>query len=240
MASCSAPTATARRMSWNGWTRIRSNDVRSPWPSTMPLGHEIRDRVVLEPFDIVEESQVTSVLVDAAVQDKNGRFPQKPARPRPSRSSRTACPQTLDLAQHETVGSTFALLIDSSASMSRRLDFVQRTAGLLAEYMSPLDRTIVAPFARSVRSITGPTDDRPTVAEAIRAIQSSGGTAILDSVIELARGFPESPGRRDGDPDHRRLRREQHVERRRGDRRAEEGAGHGLCRGHWRCRRASR
>jgi Ca-activated chloride channel family protein len=159
------------------------------------LGHEVHDRVVLEPFDIVEESQVTSVLVDAAVQDRNGRF-LKTLPPSAFTLLEDGVPQKLDLAQQETIGSTFALLIDSSASMSRRLDFVQRTAGLLAEYMSPLDRTIVAPFARNVRSITGPTDDRPTVAEAIRTIQSSGGTAILDSVIELARGFPESPGRR--------------------------------------------
>jgi Ca-activated chloride channel family protein len=80
--------------------------------------------------------------------------------------------------------------------MSRRLDFVRRTAALLAEYMSPQDRTIVAPFARQVLSITGPTDDGRTVTEAIGAVQSRGGTAILDSLIELARGFPESPGRR--------------------------------------------
>ena len=158
------------------------------------LGHEVRDRVVLEPFDIVEESQVSSVLVDAAVQDKNGRF-LKTLPPSAFTLLEDGVPQKLDLAQQETVGSTFALLIDSSASMSRRLDFVQRTAGLLPS-MSPLDRTIVAPFARNVRAITGPTDDRPTVAEAIRTIQTSGGTAILDSVIELARGFPESPGRR--------------------------------------------
>src|SRR3970040_1612015 len=38
------------------------------------LGHEVRDRVVLEPFEVIEESQVTSVLVEAAVQDRNGRF----------------------------------------------------------------------------------------------------------------------------------------------------------------------
>ncbi len=149
----------------------------------------------LEPFDIVEESQVTSVLVDAAVQDKNGRFLKSlPA------SAFTlledGVPQVLDLARQETVGATFALLVDSSASMSRRLDFVQRTAGLLYDYMTPLDRMIVAPFAKSLLSVTGPTDDRQTVAEAIRAIHSSGGTAILDSLIQLAHGFPESPGRR--------------------------------------------
>ena len=158
-------------------------------------GHEIRDQVVLEPFDIVEESQVTSVLVDAAVQDKNGRFLKNvPA------SAFTLLeddvPQVLDQATQETVGSTFALLVDSSASMSRRLDFVRRTASLLADYMSPLDRTIVAPFAKRVLSMTGPTDDRKTVTDAIGTIQSSGGTAILDSLIELAHRFPESPGRR--------------------------------------------
>jgi Ca-activated chloride channel homolog len=159
------------------------------------VGHEVRDRVVLEPYDLVEESQVTSVLVEAAVQDKNGRFLKNvPA------SSFTVLedgvPQALDLARQETVGGTFALLVDSSASMSRRLDFVQRTAGLLYDYMSPLDRVIVAPFAKNLRSVTGPTDDRQTVAEAIRAIACSGGTAILDSLLQMAHGFPESPDRR--------------------------------------------
>jgi Ca-activated chloride channel homolog len=159
------------------------------------LGHEVRDSVVLEPFDIVEESEVTSVLVDAAVQDKNGRFLKSlPA------SAFTlledGVPQVLDLARQEAVGATYALLVDSSGSMSRRLDFVQRTAGHLYDYMTPLDRTIVAPFAKSVLSVTGPTDDRQTVADAIRAIHSKGGTAILDSLLQLAHGFPESEGRR--------------------------------------------
>ncbi len=159
------------------------------------LGHEVRDSVVLEPFDIVEESEVTSVLVDAAVQDKAGHFLKNlPA------SAFTVfedgVPQLLDLAQQEAVGATYALLVDSSGSMSRRLDFVQRTAGLLYNYLTPLDRTIVAPFAKSVLSVTGPTDDRQTVTEAIRAIHSSGGTAILDSLLQMARGFPESDGRR--------------------------------------------
>jgi VWFA-related protein len=159
------------------------------------LGREVRDRVVLEPFDVIEESQVTSVLIEAAVQDKNGRF----LKSLPSSAFSVledGIPQVIDLAQHESVGATFALLIDSSASMSRRLDFVQRTAGLLYDHMTPLDRAIVAPFSKHVLSITGPTDDRQTVAEAIRAISSGGGTAILDSLVQLSRSFPEGNGRR--------------------------------------------
>jgi Ca-activated chloride channel homolog len=159
------------------------------------VGHEVRDSVVLEPFDIVEESDVTSVLVDAAVQDKTGRF-LKNLPPSAFSVLEDGVPQVLDLARQEAVGATYALLVDSSGSMSRRLDFVQRTAGLLYDYMTPLDRTIVAPFARRVLSVTGPTDDRQTVADAIRAIHSNGGTAILDSLLQLAHGFPESEGRR--------------------------------------------
>jgi Ca-activated chloride channel homolog len=159
------------------------------------VGHEVRDSVVLEPFDIVEESEVTSVLVDAAVQDKTGRF-LKNLPGTAFTVLEDGVPQVLDLARQEAVGATYALLVDSSGSMSRRLDFVQRTAGLLYDYMTPLDRTIVAPFAKRVLSVTGPTDDRQTVADAIRAIRSNGGTAILDSLLQLAHGFPESEGRR--------------------------------------------
>ena len=159
------------------------------------LGRESRDRVVLEPYEIIEESQITSVLVEASVQDKAGQF-VKTLAPSTFTLLEDGVPQVLDLARHESVGATFALLIDSSGSMSRRLGFVQRTAALLSEYMTPLDRTIVAPFSKQVLSTTGPTDDRRTVAEAISAIRSSGGTAILDSLVQLSGKFPDDTGRR--------------------------------------------
>ena len=159
------------------------------------LGREVRDRVVLEPFDIVEEAEVTSVLVEASIQDKRGRF-VKNLEASAFTVLEDGIPQALDLVRHESVGATFALLIDSSGSMSRRLDFVQRTAAMLSDYMTPLDRTIVAPFSKGVLATTGPTDDRRTVAEAISAIRSRGGTAILDSLVELSRRFGDDSGRR--------------------------------------------
>ena len=162
---------------------------------TDALGRESADRVVLEPHEIIEETQVRSVLVEAAVQDSQGRF----VKSIPSNGFRLfedGVAQTIDLARHEMVGATFALLIDSSASMSRRLPFVQRTAATLGDYMTPEDRTIVAPFSKGLLAITGPTNDRKTVDEAIRAIQASGGTAILDSLAGLSRSLPESTGRR--------------------------------------------
>ena len=97
---------------------------------TDALGRDARDRIVLEPFDIVEESQVTSVLLEAAVQDATAGSSKGWIR-RASRCTRTASGRQLDLIKQEEVGATFALLIDSSASMSRRLEFVQEAAATL-------------------------------------------------------------------------------------------------------------
>ena len=105
-------------------------------------------------------------------------------------------PQALDIVRQEAVGATFALMVDSSASMSRRMDFVQRTAATLAGYLSPLDRMIVAPFSLGVGDVTGPTNDRPTILQGIEAIRPSGGTAILDSLVQVAHSLANAEGRR--------------------------------------------
>ena len=51
--------------------------------------------------------------------------------------------------------------------------------------MTPLDRMIIAPFSKEIGAITGPTNDRATIVEAIKAIKPGGGTAILDSLAQL-------------------------------------------------------
>ena len=162
---------------------------------TDSLGHEVRDRVVLEPFDLIDETQVTSVLVEASVQDKQGRA-IKSVPLTQFTILEDGVPQQVDLAQQEALGVTFALLIDSSRSMSHRLKFVQRTAATLADYMTPLDRMIVAPFSTEVGAVTGPTDDRKTLHEAIGSVASTGGTAILDSLAQLSNRLAKVDGRR--------------------------------------------
>ena len=37
-------------------------------------GHAARDAVVLEPFEMSDNTEVFSVVLEAAVRDKNGRF----------------------------------------------------------------------------------------------------------------------------------------------------------------------
>jgi VWFA-related protein len=157
-------------------------------------GECARDVVKLEPMMIVEEAEVSSVLVEAAVQDAAGK----------SISGLTAdhfalleddTPQTLDLVRSDAVDSTYILLVDSSQSMARRLDFVQHAAGRLLGHLPGRDRVIVAPFSKEVGAVTGPTNDRATAIEAIGAIRSHGGTAIMDVLTDLPRLAEGATGR---------------------------------------------
>ena len=88
---------------------------------TDSLGREAWDRVVLEPFDLIDETQVTSVLLEASVQDKQD-APSRAFRPLQFTILEDGVPQQVDLAQQEALGVTFALLIDSSRSTTCRLD----------------------------------------------------------------------------------------------------------------------
>jgi Ca-activated chloride channel family protein len=159
------------------------------------LGNSARDKVVLEPFEVSEVAEVNAVLLEASVQDRNGRF-VKGLPPTAFSVHEDGVSQSLDLVRQEAVGATFALLVDQSTSMSRRMDFVHRTAATLAGYMTPLDRMVIAPFSKEIGAITGPTNDRATIVEGIEAIKTSGGTAILDSLRQASRILANAEGRR--------------------------------------------
>ncbi len=159
------------------------------------LGNTARDAVALKPLDLADATDVTRVLVDASVQDKNGRFIGS-LDAQSFKVREDGVPQVIDVARREDLPATFALLIDSSQSMSRRIGFVRETANHLSGFMRPRDRMLVVPFSRTLGTITGPTDDRATVAESIGRIESSGGTAILDSIIQIAPLLGAIEGRR--------------------------------------------
>jgi Ca-activated chloride channel family protein len=149
------------------------------------LGRTARDAVVLKPLEVTEATEVARVLIDASVQDRNGRYIDD-LNAQHFRVLEDGVAQTVDLAQKEEMPATFALLVDSSQSMSRRIDFVRETASRLSGYLRPRDRMLVVPFSRTLGAVTGPTDDRLTVTDAIGRIQPAGGTAILNSLIEIS------------------------------------------------------
>ena len=196
----------------SGRTKTRTRRVRLPSKPATTKGMCARDVVKLEPHVLLEEAEVSSVLVEASVFTSEGKSIAG-LESEHFMVFEDDVPQALDLVRSDVVDSTYTLLIDSSQSMARRLDFVQRAAEKLLVHLRARDRVIVAPFSRTFQSVTGPTDDRATVRDAISEIHSSGGTAIMD-VLDRPAG-PAGRGDRasGGCADYRRVRRaqRQHV-----------------------------
>ena len=159
------------------------------------LGHKGRDTVVLDAFEVTEISEVSSVLLEAGVYDRTGRFVTG-LKSTDFSVREDDVAQTIDLVSQERVPATFALLIDRSQSMARRFDFVKAAAGRLTSFLRPNDRVVVAPFAKRLAAVTGPTGDRRTIVDAIAHIEPMGGTAILDSLVELTARLPPGEDRR--------------------------------------------
>jgi VWFA-related protein len=157
--------------------RVETND---------PAGSVVSDAIELAPFEIVETTGVSRVLLEATVTDNAGHFVNDlDAASFLVRENDE--PQTIDLASVESLPVTYTLLVDASQSMHARMPFVRAAAGRLADFLRPKDRLIVAPFSRTLGAVTGPTADRETIAGAVQAIQSKGGTAISDGLVEAAR-----------------------------------------------------
>ena len=143
-----------------------------------------RDVVHLEPLTITEVSGISSVLVDASVKDDTGHYVAG-LTDADFRLTEDDVTQHIDVVSAEVADSTYTLLIDSSQSMSRRMDFVQEAASRLVRRLRKNDRVIVAPFTRSIGTITGPTTDRVTVTSAIGGTRSGGGTALIDALVDV-------------------------------------------------------
>jgi Ca-activated chloride channel homolog len=154
-----------------------------------------RDRVVLEPFELTEATEVTSVLVEAGVYDAKGRPIRALAAP-DFVLEEDGKPQKPDMIGQETLPTLFALLVDSSQSMWRNIDFVREAAGRLTGFLREKDRVLVAPFAKTLKSVTGPANDRQTILEAVGAIKAEGGTALHDVIIETVGRVGTGEGRR--------------------------------------------
>ena len=158
-------------------------------------GAVARDSVTLPAFEVLEQTEVGRILVEAGVYDGAG----KPALGLGASAFRLREDgelQELDVVSRETYAMTVLLLVDNSQSVARRMPEVRNAAERFARSLRKGDRVIVAPFNTKLGSITGPTDDVATVAEAIDAMKAGGGTAILDSVDAAVRLLENAEGRR--------------------------------------------
>jgi len=181
-------------------------------------GAVVRDSVDLQPLEVLEESSVASVLLDASVTDAERR-----SVPTLGVADFTVfedgAKQSLDLVRLQSSPTQFTLLVDGSQSMARRINVVRATAARLITRLRAGDRVIVAPFRRGIEAFTGPTADAATIAAAIVDIRAGGGTAILDSLAQLPDVFARAPGRQvvvlvtDGYDEHSRISADVALER---------------------------
>ena len=159
------------------------------------LGVIADDKITLPPFDITERAEVGRILVEAGVYDPAGR-PALNLEPTVFRLREDGQLQDLDLVKRETFAMNVVLLVDNSQSMGRRMTEVRRGAERFVRSLDPGDTVTVAPFNTVLHTITGPTNDVATVAEAIDQMQAAGGTAILDAVDAAVRLLNRAEGRR--------------------------------------------
>jgi VWFA-related protein len=155
----------------------------------------LRATLALAPLVITDTVDVMSVPVETTVVDAAGRFISDLATA-DFELLEDGHPEALDAVTALRQPALFTLLVDSSQSMATQVAAVRRAASRLLAPLRPEDAVIVAPFARGVLSVTGPTLDRQTALDAIAAIRPSGGTAILDALREVAGTLQHAEGRR--------------------------------------------
>jgi Ca-activated chloride channel family protein len=148
-------------------------------------GAVARDSVFLKPLDVSDTANVSSVVLEPSVVDEKGR-PVNDLTAADFIVTEDGVPQVIDMALPDAMPATYTLLIDASQSMSRTIGFVRDAARQLPDRLRERDQVIIAPFRKGLETVTGPTTDRDTIVGAIAAIEPSGGTAILNSLVTAA------------------------------------------------------
>jgi VWFA-related protein len=158
-------------------------------------GAVLRDTVILPPWEVSEETEVAGVLLETSVFDEKGHAVSQ--LPNDAFAvTEDDVPQPIDLVTREQVPTDLVVLVDNSQSMAARMDRVRRAVERLVEHLRPKDRAIVAPFNVKIGTITGPTNDKETISQAIVAMRAGGGTALLDSLQESTALLKGAEGRR--------------------------------------------
>jgi len=158
-------------------------------------GKSTRDTVKLPAFEITDQTDIASIVLEAAVYDRAGR--QVSTLDASSFLVREdGVDQKIDTFSKETLPSTTLLMVDNSQSMQHRIDAVRRTTERFAGTLKRGDRVIVAPFNAHIGTITGPTDDVRTIGEAIQAMRAGGGTAFVDAIADGVKLLEKVDGRR--------------------------------------------
>ncbi len=158
-------------------------------------GRTARDLITLPAVEFVETAQVSSVLLEATVQDRDGRYIDG-LTAGSFALDENGVRQQLDVVRPETMPAAYALVVDSSQSVGHRVAFLREAAGRLAGFLRPQDRMLIVPFSKTIGAVTGPTLDRATITDAVSHLEPKGGTAILDALAGASGLLANVEGRR--------------------------------------------
>ena len=137
------------------------------------LGHTASDKVVLKGFEITDLTEVSRVLLDTMVLDKDGGL--FATRSQQLHRARRRCAAGARSRRPGSLASDVCHVGRQQPEHVTADRLRPRGGNRLVGYMRPKDRMLIVPFSKKLEPITGPTDDRATVFDAISKVQPRGG-----------------------------------------------------------------
>jgi VWFA-related protein len=126
----------------------------------------------------------TLVTVPVSVSDRDGRFVPD-LRREEFKLFEDGEEQTITYFEETEKPFTVALMLDTSASTSFKLDEIKEAAIRFASQLRPQDRVLVVTFNNEVLLLTEATNDRAIINEVIQLNAQTGNTTRLYDAIEL-------------------------------------------------------
>ena len=94
--------------------------------------------------------------------------------------------QSIEAVSSEEVPLSLGFAVDTSGSMRTRLQAIIEAAQVLIKELRPVDEAFLAQFKTEVKLVQDFTADRKKLDDALGELYCSGGTALLDAIIETS------------------------------------------------------
>jgi VWFA-related protein len=126
--------------------------------------------------------------------------------------------QSVQIFEPQSSALTLALLVDTSGSMARVLPHVKNAVAQLIAGLKPEDALGLYSFRNRFTVLQALTHDHGSVLKALLATRAAGGTALFDSLTQLAAGLSRTNGKKaillftDGDDNSSLLSRDQALQ----------------------------
>jgi Ca-activated chloride channel homolog len=148
-----------------------------------------------EPAAPVFRSTTDLVIVTATVTTRDGQ-PARGLLKEAFTITEDGAPQTVSVFDTGDVPLSIGLLVDTSGSMSDKLEDVQDALRHFVDTLRNDDEIFLMEFAEGVRMVANFDDGRDSVRRAIRQLDASGGTALYDGTVRALDALARARHRR--------------------------------------------